>query len=372
MKIPRVVLGFLLPVFFSGVAAAGPAVSFRLTAELCDGSRVIGTAKDSRLEFGSETLGELKLPLEKIRSVEAAGKTNLVRLTTAAGDTLSVKFLSEEIRVEASYGVVSLPVGLVKNLRVVAVGGPGRPQDGLIALWSVKNGAVVDSVGGNNGSLRNASITDGVAGKAVLFAPDDFPYGTYCGVQIADRPAYALTKSLTVDAWARPRGNGYYIFFRGDHRPGLDPYGLSSDGHGNYGFGICGGDNSSASVTAHIENGSWVHVAGVLDGDAGTLSLYTNGVLAATTATAVRPFGELLANESPGIGIGNVNDGGNDFPFIGEIGEVGLYDRALTASEINAICTEHAADAGARAEPLPPRSPNFSPMRPQFYNGFSR
>ncbi len=367
MKNLRVVFGFLVLIFIAGVAAAGPVVSFRLTAELRDGSRVIGTAKDSRLEFNSETLGELKLPLEKIRSIEAAGKTNLVKLTTTAGDTLSAKYLSEEIRIETSYGIVSLPVGLIKSLHVVAVGGPGRPQDGLIALWSVRDGAVVDSVGNNNGSLRNASITDGVAGKAVLFAPD----GTYCGVQIADRPAYALTKSLTIDAWARPRGNGYYIFFRGDHRPGLDPYGLSSDGHGNYGLGICGGDNSSASVTAHIESGAWVHLAGVLDGDAGTLSLYTNGVLAAQTTTAVRPFGELLANEFPGIGIGNVNDGGNDFPFIGEIGEVGLYDRALSAAEINAIYTEHVADAGARAEPLSPRSPNFNPMRTRFYNGIS-
>jgi hypothetical protein len=373
MNIPRCFLqSFLALLLFAGIAAAGSATSFRLTVELRDGSRVVGAAKDSRLEFVSDTLGKLKLPLEKIRAVETTAKTNLVKLTSVAGDTLTAKFLSEEIRVETSYGTVSLPVGMVKNLRVTAVGGPGRPQDGLLALWSVKDGAVVDSVGGNNGSLRNASITDGMAGKAVLFAPDSFPYGTYCGVQIADRPAYALTKSLTIDAWARPRGNGYYILFRGDHRPGLDPYGLSSDGHGNYGFGICGGDNSSASVNAHIESGAWVHVAGVLDGDTGTMSFYTNGVLAAQNTTTVRPFGDLLPDESPGVGIGNVNDGGNNFPFVGEISEVGLYDRALSAEEVNAIYTEHAADAGARAEPLPLRSPNFNPLRPQFYNGFSR
>jgi hypothetical protein len=342
-------------------AASHASTSFRLTIELRDGSRVIGTSRDSRLDFSSDTLGELKLPLEKIRSVESQTRSNLVKLTTTANDSLLVTFITEVIRVKTSYGTVNLPANLVKNIRVTAVGKVGRPQDGLIALWSVKDGMVVDSVSGNNGNLSNVSVTDGITGRAVLFAPDSFPYGTYCGVQIADQPAYALTKSLTIDAWARPRGNGYYILVRGDHRPGLDPYGLSSDGHGNYGFGICGGDNSSASVNAHIESGVWVHVAGVLDGDTGTMSFYTNGVLAAQTTTTVRPFGPLLPDQSPGIGIGNVNDGGNNFPFIGEIDEVGLYNRALSAEEVNAIYTEHAADAGARAELLPPRA-GFRPQ----------
>jgi hypothetical protein len=102
--------------------------------------------------------------------------------------------------------------------------------------------------------------------------------------------------------------------------------------------------------------GEWIHVAGVLDDSADTLSLYTNGVLAAQINTTVRPFGPLLPNQSPGIGIGNVNDGGNNFPFIGEIDEVGLYDRALSPTEINSIYIEHAGDANQHAEPLPSRS----------------
>jgi hypothetical protein len=208
--------------------------------------------------------------------------------------------------------------------------------------------------------MQNVSFTEGVVGQAFSFAPDRFPYGTYVGVQIPDQPAYALTKSLTVEAWIRPRGNGYVIFFRGDHRPGLDPYCLSLDGNMNLSFGICAEDGNSASVKTHVDQGAWIHVAGVLDDGTGTISLYTNGVLAAQLATTVRPFGALLPDQSPGIGIGNVNDGGNNFPFIGDIDEVGLYDRALSADEVNAIYAEHAADAGGRAAPLPSR------MRPHF------
>jgi hypothetical protein len=350
-----------------------PPAGFRLTVELRDGSRVIGLSQDKQFEFRSEVLGELKLPLEKIRSVETLAKTNSVKLTTASDDSLMVAFAMAEIRVETTYGPVKLPVAMIKSLRVSAFSQVGRPRDGLMALWSAEGNAV-DSVAGNNGTLNNISFTDGVAGQAFFCAPDNFPYGTYTGVQIPDQPAYALTKSLTIEGWIRPRGNGYVIFFRGDHRPGLDPYCLSLDGHMNLTFGICGGDNNlSASVKTPVGLGAWIHAAGVLDDNTGTMSLYTNGVLAAQTTTTVRPFGALLPDESPGIGIGNVNDGGNNFPFIGEIDEIGLYDRALSADEVNAIYAEHAADAGARAEPLRNRSnmprmprygiPNYYPNR---------
>lgn len=346
-------------------AATNQPAGFRLTVELRDGSRVIGKSLDKKFEFNSAILGELKLPLEKIRAVESLAKTNFVKLTTASDDSLTVAFAAKEIRVETTYGEVKLPVAMIKSIRVTMPGKTGRLRDGLIGLWSGEGNAV-DSVGGNNGVMQNVGFTDGVVGQAFTFAPDNFPYGTYTGVQIPDRPAYALTKSLTIAGWVRPRGNGYVIFFRGDHRMGLDPYCLSLDGHLNLTFGVCAEDTASASVKTPVGLGAWIHVAGVLDDDTGTMSLYTNGVLAAQLVTIVRPFGALQPDESPGIGLGNVNDGGNNFPFIGDLDEMALYDRALSADEVYASYAEHAADAGARAEPLPARSNSRRPMR----NGF--
>jgi hypothetical protein len=344
------------------VAADTPA-GFRLTVELRDGSRVIGLSKDASFVFRSAILGELILPLQKIRAVEAGAGTNFFKLTTAGGDALQVGFDMENIRVATTYGTVGLPTAMIKSVRVSpASGAVGRPMDGLIGLWSGEGNAV-DSVAGNNGTLVNAGFTDGVVGKAFSFAPDSFPYGTYTGVQIPDRPAYALTKSLTVECWIRPRGTGNAIFWRGDHRPGLDPYVMAMGNRATVGFSVCAEDNSLAGVQVPVGLGSWIHVAGVLDDSAGTLSLYTNGVLAAQTNTDVRPFGVLQPDQSPGVGIGNVNDGGNNFPFIGDIDEVGLYDRALSEAEVNAIYAEHAADAGSRADPLPPRTFPRMPVR---------
>jgi hypothetical protein len=352
-------------------AATNEPAGFRLTVELRDGSRVIGKSKEDHFQFRSDVLGGMKLPLQKVRFVECLPRTNLVKLTTSSDDSLAVEFAMKEIRMETAYGDVRLPVSLIKSMRVSVLGKTGRPRDGLIGLWSGEGNAV-DSVGGNNGVLRNVSFMDGVVGQAFAFAPDSFPYGTYVGVQIPDQPAYALTQSLTIEGWVRPRGNGYLIFFRGDHRPGLDPYHLSLDGHLNLEFGVCAEDGNTATVHTPVGLGAWIHVAGVLDDNAGTMSLYTNGMLAAQIVTTVRPFGTLQADESPGVGIGNVNDGGNNFPFIGEIDEMALYDRALSADEVNAIYAEHAASAGGRAEPLPTRGrQNIRPPFGSRYSGFN-
>jgi hypothetical protein len=334
---------------------AAPPAGFRLTVELRDGSRIIGKSKNDIFQFRSDTLGDINLSLGKIRSVESLAKTNFARLTTVSADSLTIEYAMAEIRVDTAYGQVELPVSLIKNMRV-SVLGKGRPSDGLIGLWSGEGNAV-DSVGGNNGVLQNVRFTDGVAGQAFSFQPDNFPYGTYTGVQIPDKPAYELTHSLTIEGWIRPRAHAaYVIFFRGDHRPGLDPYCLSMDGNQNLVFTICADNDHIATAKTPVDLGAWIHVAGVLDDNTGTVSLYTNGVLAAQTPTTVRPFGALQADQSPGIGIGNVNDGGNNFPFSGEIDEIGLYDRALSEAEVTGIYAEHAADAGSRAELLPQRT----------------
>jgi hypothetical protein len=348
-------------------AATNEPTGFRLTVELQDGSRVIGKGSDDVFKFRSDVLGDMKLSLDRVRSVECLAKTNSAKLTTSSGDTLAVQFAMKEIRMEAAFGSIKLPVSLIKSVRVSVLGKIGRPRDGLVGLWSGEGNAV-DSVGGNNGVMRNVSFTDGVVGQAFAFAPDSFPYGTYVGVQIPDKPAYALIQSLSIEGWVRPRGNGYMIFFRGDHRPGLDPYHLSLDGHLNLEFGVCAEDGNTATVHTPVGLGAWIHVAGVLDDNTGTMSLYTNSVLAAQIVTTVRPFGTLQADESPGVGIGNVNDGGNNFPFIGEIDEMALYDRALTADEVNAIYAEHAANAGGRVEPLPARTSRM-PLR--IHSGFN-
>ena len=225
------------------------------------------------------------------------------------------------------------------------------PPAGIVGWWKA-DGSTVDSAGGNNGVNQNISYTNGVVGQAFACDPENYTYGTYTGIQAADRPAYALTNALTIETWVRPRGDGYLIFFRGDHRPGMDPYYLSMQANNVLRFGVCDAAGNSAFVETTVNYFAWTHVSATLDGAAGTLNLYTNGVLAAQTVTAVRPFANLLSNESPGIGIGNVNDGGNNFPFFGDIDEISLYNRALSQAEIQSIYNAGSAGKCTSTPPL--------------------
>lgn len=225
------------------------------------------------------------------------------------------------------------------------------PPSGIVGWWK-GDGTAMDSVNHNNGVPVNVTYSQGVVGQAFAFDPENYPYGTYTGVQIADQPQYALTNALTIEGWIRPRGDGYIIFWRGDNRPGLDPYSLSMQGNQLLTFGICDAAGNSDRVVVTLPYGNWIHVAAAYDGTAGTLSIYTNAVLAAQEATAVVPSGNLIAGDSPGVGIGNLNDGQNNFPFIGDIDEIALYDRALAPAEVAAIY--NAGSAGKCVEPIPP------------------
>src|ERR1019366_6674916 len=87
-------LGFLrffgfvfLGAIFSIARAADTNPPPRLTVELRDGSRVVGTSAEKYFKFHSALLGNLKLDVKDIRSVECVS-SNSAKLATANGDTL--------------------------------------------------------------------------------------------------------------------------------------------------------------------------------------------------------------------------------------------------------------------------------------------
>ena len=213
-----------------------------------------------------------------------------------------------------------------------------------IAGWWRGENNVNDAIYGNNGTVQNAGFTNGIVGRAFSNDPENYSYGTYNGFDVPDQPAYQLTNSLSIEGWVRPRGDGYVIFWRGDNRPGYDPYSLSMQGNNTLSFYIEDAANNYTHVDTTLTYGDWHHVAATLDGNSGNLSLYIDGALASQINTPLRPFGALNPGLSPGIGIANVNDGQNNFPFTGDIDEISLYSRNLSASEIKAIY--NAGDAG--------------------------
>src|SRR5205823_6518518 len=142
--------------------------------------------------------------------------------------------------------------------------------------------------------------------------------GTSRRVYIPDSPAFHLTNSLTIEGWIYPRQfNNGFICFRGDNRPGLDPWALVVNAPNQIVFQIGDAVNNYLALRAPIQLNQWQHVAATLDDATGEMSIYANGALLARTNTSLRPFGDLSPTQEPGIGIGNASGTSWQFPFNG-------------------------------------------------------
>ncbi|MBN9502456.1 MAG: hypothetical protein BGO01_13655 [Armatimonadetes bacterium 55-13] len=165
--------------------------------------------------------------------------------------------------------------------------------------------------------------------------------GRRSGLLFGDVPALRLTQSMTVSVWLYLRsyvndGPGAQILFRGDDRNGHDPYTLVIHSNGTVNFGVQTDEDKGMSVSAEIPLNSWTHVLGSIDAKTGQLKLYMNNELIGTTITSFRPFAQLVGNDAPGVGIGNVqNDQGpHNQPMNGQLADLRLYDGVFTPDEL--------------------------------------
>jgi hypothetical protein len=218
---------------------------------------------------------------------------------------------------------------------------------GIVGLWRGENNAN-DSIYGNNGTSQLVTYTAGEVGRAFVFVYNFSP--PHYRISVPDQPIFQLTNSLSIDGWINPAGvtgNSGVILWRGDCRAGYDPYVFFMNGDNTLGFGISDASNNGTGVNTSVPlaNNQWYHVAATLDGNTGNMSIYVNSVLAARTNTTMRPFGALIPAQDPEIGIGNTGTTCWDYiPFNGDLDEISLYSRALSASEVKAIY--NAGDVG--------------------------
>jgi len=238
--------------------------------------------------------------------------------------------------------VRSLPTTIgTTNVLSYAFRGPA-----IAGFWR-GDGNASDAIYGNNGTAQLVTYAPGEVGQAFVFVYTPSP--PQYMISIPDQPNYELTNSLSIDGWINPAGvsgNSGIILWRGDCRSGFDPYYFQLNGDNTLNFGICDatGAGTGVSTTAVLSSNQWYHVAATLDGNTGNMSIYINGVLSAQANTAMRPFGPLISNQQPSLGIGNTGTPCWSYiPFNGKLDEISLYSRALSASEINAIYTAGSA-----------------------------
>src|SRR5262249_34095649 len=152
--------------------------------------------------------------------------------------------------------------------------------------------------------------------------------GTSNWITVQDAPSLDLTTGMTLEAWVYP--SVVDSAWRDVIYKGNDTYALeATSGHSSVpaGGSTFGGGWVAAYGSTALPVNTWTHVALTYDG--ATLRLYVNGVQVASLAQG----GPLPTSTYP-LQIGGDNIYGQYFQ--GTIDEVRIYNRALSAPEIQA------------------------------------
>lgn len=197
-------------------------------------------------------------------------------------------------------------------------------QTGPVAAYNFNEATgttVNDASGnGNSGTISGATRAAGKFGNALSFN------GTSDWVTIPHAAVLNLTTALTLEAWVKPSALAdWRAVLLKESSSGLS-YALYASDTASHPSGYIrrSGDVGASGSSAPALN-TWTHLATTYDG--ATLRLFVNGVQAASRAVT----GSIVTSASP-LRIGGDSVWGEYFS--GLIDEVRVYNRALTAVEI--------------------------------------
>jgi hypothetical protein len=218
--------------------------------------------------------------------------------------------------------------GSPKTIPVTLTVSPATSAN-LIGAWGFDEttGTTAGDASGRNNTGTITGATRSTAGKfggALSFN------GTSNWVTVPDADVLDLTTGMTMEAWVRPTATGaLWRTVMLKEQPGSLIYALyAGDATGRPAMDVFTTADLGFSGTAATPLNAWTHLAATYDGT--TQRLYVNGVQVATRATT----GSIRASTGV-LRIGGNNSWTNEW-FAGLIDEVRLYNKALTAAEIQA------------------------------------
>ena len=353
-------LNFLASSFASstGGSVNTNSTDVKLIVELHDGSRVVGQSVEKSFKFRSALFGDLKLAVKDIHEVECVS-SNAAKLVAANGDVLTVWFINTKIAVNTGFGKVDLAADSIHKFTVSATGSSGLHHPGLVALWSGEDNGT-DSVGNNDAELVDIAFANGEVGRA--FSLNGF--SSWMKIHASSSLDVGKGDGLTVTAWIKPSNVIRWhpiLEWNAMTQLGVQLW----IGHLPQDQGVLFGNivdeegNSHClnSASGAVVSGQFQHVALTYDKASGMGRLFVNSRVVAQenlgTFTPQTSY-DLLVSRRPGDHPGDWTY--NAF-FAGLMDEISIYNRALPATEIQAICRED-----NHGESLPPPSiPGSSP-----------
>jgi hypothetical protein len=196
--------------------------------------------------------------------------------------------------------------------------------------WWPGEGNANDIAGTNNGTLLNgATFAPGKVGQAFSFD------GTNSCIRVADNSSLRCTNGLTIEAWIYPTslGVGSANEIVSKWVDGGYTTSMSSDGRIYLAVYTNGLAPASTWSTNPVPLNQWTYFAGTYDGTA--LRMYINGICEDQVSynSGINPgTGDLAIGAVGGLPIGQIIS-----PFAGLIDDPAVYNRALTAAEIQSI-----------------------------------
>jgi hypothetical protein len=207
--------------------------------------------------------------------------------------------------------------------------------------WWTANNTAADLVGNNNGTLNNgATFATGEVGQAFSFNTTDSVSANTTALPTGNSDR---TMEMWVNVTAFDTGEAFFAGY-GSFGNSNETYQLGTDSSGHLFFSQWG----QAIWGPALQTGQWYHIAVTNVGN--SVTLYLNGVQVATgTMTIATPLNTQFyigrIPDQPAAG----NQGVNTRQLDGLVDEVTVYNRALSASEIQSIY-----GAGSAGKIFPP------------------
>lgn len=292
--------------------ATPPAVSITAPA---DGATVSGTVTVSADASDNVGVGGVQFLVDGIALGENDTTAPYAVSWNTAGISNGAHTVSAVARDRAGNQASSSVTVNVSNTSTVPAG--------LIAAYSFDEGSgttLSDAAGNHHGSVSGATWTSGRFGSALSFD------GINDWVTVADASLLDLTTGMTLEAWVYPAvSSGWRTVLLKEQSSHL-AYALYGSTDTNRPSGeIFTTSNQDVRGTTALPPNVWNHIAATYDGSA--LRLYVNG-----TQVAVRSVSGNIAVSAGALRIGG-NSIWQEF-FQGKLDEIRIYDRALTATQV--------------------------------------
>ncbi|MFW5895235.1 MAG: LamG domain-containing protein [archaeon] len=215
-------------------------------------------------------------------------------------------------------------------------------KDGLVSYYELEETSgttITDAHASNDGTVDGATLGEtGKIGKSYLFESED--NADFSSLPNIENDDFSVSFWIKINSYASSTSNQRILIF-GHPQDGSNEnnfYFWHQNPNKNNTFHFTklndSGDNYTTSVSLDkFPTGTWVHVVGTFNKTDNEIKLYVDGNLEDTTSTS-----GTFSTTSDNISINKQSQGGwNDNEIDANIDEIGIWDRALSSSEVSEL-----------------------------------